>query len=443
MALRARGHEVYVVCVDADSRGAIDGRLAWWDEEIAGLPVRRLQFDLATAPEPMRWEYDNPLIGAHLRTYFHAIKPDLFHLYGGYLITARPLIVARELHIPTAVSLTEFWFLCRRFTMLRSNSELSTLPLDAATCAQCIGEERPGYRLMGQVAPKVMRRYWHLRHDLVKLYQDRKIFLLDALQQATVIVSQSKFVGDMFVQAGIPAERMHFCRQGQASPSLPVEESTKDSAPVLRLGYIGQIAWHKGVHVLAEAVRCLSRTDVELHVYGNLKQDPQYTTTLLQSINRDPRITLHGAFEHERINDVYRNVDVLVVPSLWYENSPNVIFEAFMHRTPVVASDLGGMAELVCHGRNGLLFQAGNAKDLQTKLEQLLVDPKLVAQLRSGIDAVKSLEQEMDELEAIYQTAVAAEYLDKMSSMVTTDDRSSDRQRHDSQESAKWSIQHG
>ena len=91
---------------------------------------------------------------------------------------------------------------------------------------------------------------------------------------------------------------------------------------------------------------------------------------------------------------------------MWYENSPNAVLEAFAHRTPVVASNLGGMAELVRNGGNGLLFTPGDAEDLARQLRRLLDKSDLLSTLRAGIGPVKSVAQEMDELEEIYRSAV-------------------------------------
>jgi glycosyltransferase involved in cell wall biosynthesis len=104
---------------------------------------------------------------------------------------------------------------------------------------------------------------------------------------------------------------------------------------------------------------------------------------------------------------VYAGIDVLVVPSIWYENSPNVILEAFAHQTPVIASDLGGMAELVDDQETGLLFVPNDAEDLVRKLEMLLNDPGLLTRLRKNIVSPKSLETEMAELLSVYQLVMA------------------------------------
>jgi glycosyltransferase involved in cell wall biosynthesis len=97
----------------------------------------------------------------------------------------------------------------------------------------------------------------------------------------------------------------------------------------------------------------------------------------------------------------------LVVPSLWYENSPNVILEAFAHGTPVIASNHGGLSELVQDGRNGLLFPPGDAASLGRQLQQLLDEPDLLPRLRLGIPPVRSMAEELDALEELYRSVLS------------------------------------
>jgi glycosyltransferase involved in cell wall biosynthesis len=95
---------------------------------------------------------------------------------------------------------------------------------------------------------------------------------------------------------------------------------------------------------------------------------------------------------------------VVVVPSVWYENSPNTILEAFAHHTPVIVSALGGMAELVQDGVNGLHFAPRDPSDLAAKLRRLIDDRQLMARLQAGIAPVKTAASEMAELTSIYRS---------------------------------------
>jgi glycosyltransferase involved in cell wall biosynthesis len=110
----------------------------------------------------------------------------------------------------------------------------------------------------------------------------------------------------------------------------------------------------------------------------------------------------------EEISQVYRDLHVVVVPSLWPENCPNVIIEAFAHGVPVVATNVGGIPELVRHESNGLLFERGDAEGLASQLRRLLTEPGLLRRLSSGIESVKSVDQEVDEIEALYYSAISA-----------------------------------
>jgi glycosyltransferase involved in cell wall biosynthesis len=115
-----------------------------------------------------------------------------------------------------------------------------------------------------------------------------------------------------------------------------------------------------------------------------------------------------GAFERSQIADVFSELDVVVVPSLWYENAPLVIAEAFAAGKPVIATNLSGMSELVRHEVNGLLFERGDVRSLATALRRIIVDPTLRGRLRAGIQPARTIEQEVDELVQLYQDHRAA-----------------------------------
>jgi glycosyltransferase involved in cell wall biosynthesis len=401
-ALQARDHEVRVVCVECIDAGP-DGSVAWEDDFYDGIAVRRLSFNLAAAPDPFRWEYDNPWIGHHLKEFLSEHRPDVFHLISGYLMSGRALRVAHQLDIPTVVTLTDFWFLCSRISMLRSNGQISTLPINAVTCARCLGEEKRRYRLPGRIAPGLMDAFWRSRKTRLRNIEARMTFLRQTLDQVNVIISPSQFLRSVFIEAGVEPERIIFSRQGRDFPDLTPETLEKTPSSDLRVGYVGQIAWHKGVHVLFEVARRMPDVPLIMRAYGDTTPFPEYTARLRRLIAGDKRLKLAGVYRCQEASQVLRELDVIVVPSLWYENSPNAILEAFAHRTPVVASNLGGMAELVRDGENGLLFAPGDANDLARQLRRLLDDPSLLPTLRAGIGLVKSVAQEMDELEEIYR----------------------------------------
>ncbi|MED5330222.1 MAG: glycosyltransferase, partial [Planctomycetota bacterium] len=101
--------------------------------------------------------------------------------------------------------------------------------------------------------------------------------------------------------------------------------------------------------------------------------------------------------------EIYRQMDVLVVPSLWWENSPLTIHEAWQFGVPVVVSDRGGMAELASRG-GAIVFPPGDVLALAEILQKLSSTPKAVEDLRNTISPVRDISEDVALLEEIYQT---------------------------------------
>jgi glycosyltransferase involved in cell wall biosynthesis len=113
-----------------------------------------------------------------------------------------------------------------------------------------------------------------------------------------------------------------------------------------------------------------------------------------------------GHFAGSQVWDVLAEIDVLVIPSRWVENSPNSILEAQAVGVPIVGTNLGGIAELVTHERNGLLFIIDDANDLARQMQRLLDEPQLIARLRFSPLAFRSVEEELGQIAALYQELV-------------------------------------
>lgn len=407
-ALRSRGYEVHVICVERVDVSPPKGEgIAWEDGIYDQIPVRRLFFDKYKAPDPARWEFDDPWVGEHVHQFLKQEAPQIFHMISGYLMTGSALLAAMQLGIPTVVTLTDFWFLCPRKSMMRSNGELSTLPLDAATCARCVAEEQRRFSLPSRISPPgLMEFFWRAQKRRIDQAQARIDFLRDTLQQADAIISPSQFLQSIYVQSGFARDQIVFSRQGRDFPDLDPGKLEKTFSESLRVGYSGQLIPVKGLHVLFEAVQKMDGAPVCVKAYGEMTHFPEYTEQLRAMAAHDNRLSLEGKYHSSELSRVFSGLDVIVVPSTWYENSPNVILEAFAHRTPVIASNLGGMAELVQDGVNGLLFEPGNPASLASQLDRLVQDPALLIKLREGIEPVRSVGEEIDELEEIYQAVL-------------------------------------
>lgn len=111
-------------------------------------------------------------------------------------------------------------------------------------------------------------------------------------------------------------------------------------------------------------------------------------------------------FDNQEIASVFQNIDMLIVPSLWQENSPLVIQEAFLAETPVIASRLGGIPEIVQNGINGLLFNPGDVDELREKMQQIINNPSLIEKFRENMPKIRCIEDNAKEIEEIYNKLV-------------------------------------
>ncbi|MFV9505139.1 MAG: glycosyltransferase family 4 protein [Oscillochloridaceae bacterium umkhey_bin13] len=405
--LIAHGHQAEVVCIETLDEGRAAGVTAEPDQ-YEGVPVWRLHLGLRNAPA--NWSYANPMVADWLAERMRAARPDLLHLQSGYLIGAGVIEAAHAQAIPSVVTLHDYWFLCPRITLLRGDGRVCTdIPSDPAGCAWCLQLDQRRHRLPEQISGGAMGRAWMALAGETGREQQamRRAYLQRVLGMADLAIAPSQFLAGRF-KALLQPERLQTIRLGIDSSDLQETPQPSANPETLRLAYLGQIAPHKGVHLIIQAMKLLSAhgKPVELAIYGNPEQNPAYTRQLRSLIGTDPCITLAGRFAHSQLRSILAHCDCTIVPSIWYENSPLTIMEAHAAGRPVITSRLGGMAELVRDGVDGLHFAPGDAADLARQIQRLRDEPTLLGQLQAGVQVPASIERELIELLAAYQAVI-------------------------------------
>jgi glycosyltransferase involved in cell wall biosynthesis len=452
--LQNQGHNVRVVTVE-DIEAAVP-RLESRAEEYQGVRVDRLYFNRLNYPNPLEASYNNPEVAAWLKAYLADFEPDLLLVNACYLLGMGILEAARQAGIPVVLTLHDFWFLCQRLILMQPDGTICDGRVTPSDCALCLAKDQRRYRwadkltggLAGQALVAGSNKGWQPFQWLlggsakIETLEGRRRILMEALLQVERIIAPSRFLKQVFVQNGFPAEKIDYYRYGldterltrlgQARAALAAQDSRRPAAGrSLRIGYLGQILPHKGVDVLVEAFRRVDQkvsgaAEASLVIYGALGRDPTYDARLKRLAGTDPRITFAGGYAADQLLAILLGLDVVVVPSIWLENSPLVIMEAQAAGLPVIATNLGGMAEMVRHEQNGLLFKRKDAPDLAQQLERLLTEPGLLAKLSAGVDPVKSLDQEFADLEPIYRQVVAEAQAKRLLLIGSDDDHARD-----------------
>jgi len=227
--------------------------------------------------------------------------------------------------------------------------------------------------------------------------------LMAALNEVDLVICPSQFIMSKFKDYNFDTARFVHLRHGLKQPKSKYNPAASNHK--LRLGFMGQIKAHKGVDLIVDAVLPLldEGADLSLSIWGSRAGDPSYGENVEKQTKDYPAIRWEGSYNSSQLWDVLSTMDVLIIPSRWYENSPTVILEAQMFGLPVITTRLGGMQELVHHEESGLLFELNDAADLRMQIKRLLDNPDLLAQLREGIPDIPTIDDEVGAIYAHYQ----------------------------------------
>jgi glycosyltransferase involved in cell wall biosynthesis len=414
---RARGHETFVLAPKRSIPGNDIDPGEIQDYEFGGVPVRRVGRPKEGLRRPYRLDYENEVMARRTREFMREIRPDIVHAEHFQGLSTSVIPVFKEFGVPLVYTATDFWTICPIVSLRRHDGVMCEGP-ELAHCVRCIMSNYPGSRtkavidmtpdlalraagklsstpLKDKVLP--LRQVWALK--------ERPYYIREQMEQVDHIIAYTELMRDLLLENGIGKGKIGVSYYGIDTSHISSHE--RGLPPPLRVGFIGTLAPHKGCDILVRAVRSLPRElKVTLDVYGNLERFETFVEELRGLAGDDERINLAGPFQRERVGQILSGLDVLVVPSRWYENQPGVIFEAFAAGMPVVATDLGGMSEFVKHEENGLLFELENVEDLARQLRRLYEEPGLIERLRAGIGPVKTVEENVDELEELYSTLI-------------------------------------
>ncbi len=412
--LQSRGHEPFVF---AAKRSVPHGDIVPGDiedYEFEDLPVRRVGRPQEGLSRPYRLNYENEVMAERAREYAQEIGPDVIHAMHLQGLSAGALPVFEETGAPVVFTAADFWTVCPVVDLYRHDGVLCRGP-EVAHCIRCIASRNPDSRLKARVAPlpdAAIRAAGLLSRTPLPRFvgplrqvgdvRERAGYIREKMECADRIIVYTRLARDLLLSNGVGAGKIEILPYGIDTTDIPVVPERE--IPPLRVGFVGTLAPHKGCDLLIQAFRQSPDLEATLTIHGSSRGYEEYAEELSGLAKGDGRITFSGPFRREELGRVLSEMDVLAVPSRWYENAPGVIFEAFAAKLPVIAADLGGMSEFVKPEQNGLLFEREDARDLGHQLERLATEPGLIGRLRAGIGAVKTVREYAGELEELYNS---------------------------------------
>jgi glycosyltransferase involved in cell wall biosynthesis len=432
--LLARGHAPGVFTTEKEISAE---HLSLRERTHEGVPVHELVNNLHY--EDFRQTWDEPRIDQRFAAVLERFSPDIVHFQHLLYLSVGCVEVAKRRGIPVVFTLHDYWLQCARFGQRVHADTTICHTIDFRRCGECLSsfkyrqtplERRAASALaglrtatgvdLGKAAVNVSRLLQshaekpagvEPRHELAARFE-RDVAERDRDFRERVVpaverfLSPSRFLRERFVEWGLPAEKITFLRTGIDLEHFQPRPRTRSD--LLRVAFIGTLAPHKGPHLLLEA---WGKIDPALRARGQLKlrgpalHNPEYVREL--ELRADAvGVELEGACTREEVARELCSTDLLVVPSVWYENSPLVILEALAARTPLLVSDIGGMAELVEEGQSGFHFAVGDVAALAARLSTLLLDPSLLEGLYRKAEPIKHVEDDAAQLEELYFEAL-------------------------------------
>lgn len=335
-------------------------------------------------------------------------NPDIVHI--GHLNHLSTSIVyeAHQLGLPIVFTLHDFWLMCPRGQFLQTiNSKTEELyPVCdsqenekcARNCYWRYFSSQDNQEDISYWTGWVQRRMDHIRNDIlpnIDLFHAPSQYLMNRFLDGLPI-SPSKMV---YLDYGFHRERLHGRLRVKNMP--------------FTFGYIGTHKQAKGILHLLEAFHKLNHPQSELKIWGSPLHP--FTNSLKDYVSKMPlsvqkRIQWMGGYSNTNIVlDVFNHIDVIVVPSIWGENSPLVIHEALEAQVAVITADYGGMREYIHHKINGLLFEHRSPTKLAEQMDVLIKDPQLLSRIQSkgyiqSADGhIPSIEEHAEHMTSLYQ----------------------------------------
>lgn len=382
------------------------------DTDEQGVLVRRLSGDPTGGADAFRASYESEPMARALREFVADWRPDVLYVFSGYLMSSSIVRAAADMGVPVVVNLTDYWWFCHQINLLVPSGGRCDGPTPAG-CTRCLAERRRRWRLPAAAAPGTARAFWHAAGRLPMLdralgfdeVRRRARVLGETMSRITAFVAPSHFLEEFHRTHGIDEDRIHVVRQG-----LEIRQRLAHvPSDTMRFTFMGQLKAHKGVMTLLDAWDRLrgprART---LTLWGSAAGEEAFGERVRQAAAGLRGAEWRGAFPPEQVWQVLASTDVTVIPSLWVENSPNVILESQAMQVPLVGSNIGGIAELIAHERDGLLFDTGDAADLARQLQRLLDEPGLRDRLSASAPPVRSAADEMNEVAALFSQLLPA-----------------------------------
>ncbi len=373
----------------------------------------RIKLNIINIPiERRRYQYRSSEVDRQFKQVLEKFVPDIIHV--GHL-NHLSISLLEQVHksVPIIYTLHDYWLMCPRGQFIQR------LPVNAQDLwAVCDGQDnlKCALRCYGGYFSGSADDYQGDLSYWASWVKSRMSYVKEVLGRVDYFIAPAKYLLNKFQDDfGLDKNKLIYLDYGFDLKRLQNRKRVANES--FTFGYIGTHIPAKGIQLLIKAFGKLNG-DVRLRIWGRDRgENTKALKTIAASLSEGVVQNIEWLPEYTNqniVSDVFDHVDVIVVPSIWYENSPLVIHEALQVGVPVITADIGGMSEYVKHEVNGLLFKHRDVDSLAQAMQYLCNRPELANKLGEkgylqSVDGnIPSVDQHVIEVEKIYQHALSA-----------------------------------
>ena len=360
------------------------------------------------------------------------VNPDIIHFQDLGGLPFSLIEISKELtNAKIFNTFHNYYPICPRRELMHSDTSLCSLCIEGYICPDCQKQKKIikiflrvyinifmrflkshsmnimyQYLLKKSFSPSnTLHVYSTSLHDTTdKKVSERALYIRNILNNyVDMNLCVSYGVQKIFEQFGLDPKKSRVMHLGIDSDKLVQIKKEVFNDKTITFGFLGGASKHKGLYVLIHSFNILSQKysdRIRLDIYGCSK--PDYEEVLQEHVVNE-NILFHGSYTHDDLEKNLIKIDVGIVPSVWYDCAPLVVFEFLSAKIPVIGSDIGGIPDFIHNEKNGLLFEANNEADLIENMEKIINNPHIINEFKKNIKPVKTMSEHVKELIKIYQ----------------------------------------
>lgn len=359
--LHKQGHDIYVF---TRVENEFDEPYTIYKEEYESLHITRVN-------KPKDYIYDNKFYDEDIDNIFkrllEEINPDIIHFGHVCHLSVNLVEIAKSYGKKIVFTLHDFWLYCVKGQLINEKNEICNGP-DIDKCLKC--------------SP-----YKPTRENV----KNNILYMEKIRDNVDIFISPSHTVRDFFISHGTDKNKILYNLYGFNKELIQYKKRVYKKDTKINFAFMGRIIPTKGIKLLLKAFKELP--NINLKIYGSIGNSKRF----LESDN----ISFMGGYNNNNINSILSEIDVLIVPSVWLENSPLVIQEAFLSGVTVITSNIGGMKELI-NEDEGFLFDPTNYQSLISIITKINNNPEILNNIKNNRNKVLSIEDDAKYITKVY-----------------------------------------